>query len=111
MEIDEQKHGAVTVLKPRGPLVQEDAEQFEQMLNDRLSSSMGRALVDISAIPYADSRGLEALADISESLSESGQVLKLCGGNETLREVLDLTDLAGQFDHYEDVNTAVRSFL
>jgi len=38
-------------------------------------------------------------------------VLRLCAANKTVREVLDLTDLAGLFDHFEDATTAVRSFL
>jgi len=30
---------------------------------------------------------------------------------ETVREILDLTELSPLFEHFEDVNTAVRSFL
>jgi hypothetical protein len=35
----------------------------------------------------------------------------LCHENKTIREVLQLTDLDQQFDHFEDLTTAVRSFL
>ena len=31
--------------------------------------------------------------------------------NDTLREVLDLTGLSASFECYDDVNSAVRSFL
>ena len=30
---------------------------------------------------------------------------------DTVREVLELTDLASHFEHFHDANTAVRSFL
>ena len=49
--------------------------------------------------------------EVTEELGQSGQVLRLCAANKTVREVLDLTDLAGLFDHFEDATTAVRSFL
>jgi anti-anti-sigma regulatory factor len=44
-------------------------------------------------------------------MSRSGQALRLCNPNKTVREVLELTDLSSLFDHFEDTNTAVRSFL
>jgi anti-anti-sigma factor len=58
-----------------------------------------------------DSKALEVLLDATERLADSGQALRLCGANETVREVLDLTDLSRFFEHYQDVNSAVRSFL
>jgi anti-sigma B factor antagonist len=111
MEILEQRHGAVTVLKPQGPLVAEDAEQFRGQLAAVLASSLGRFIVDASEIPYVDSRGLEVLKEATEQLSDSGQALRICGANETVREVLDLTDLSRYFEHYQDATAAVRSFL
>ena len=44
-------------------------------------------------------------------MSRSGQMLKLCAANKTLREVLTLTGLSPMFEHFDDVTTAVRSFL
>ena len=111
MEIQERRHGAVVVLKPMGPLCQDDAEIFRQRLLAVMAKSRGRFVVDASAVPYVDSKGLEAMVDTSEALSQSGQSLKLCTANNTLREVLDLTDLSSQFESFEEVTDAVRSFL
>ncbi len=111
MEILEQTSGAVKVLKPRGPLIQNDAEQFKKRAQTVIGASLGRFVVDASGIPYADSQGLEALAELTESLSQTGMSLKLCGTTETVREALELTDLSALMEHYEDVTTAVRSFL
>ncbi len=111
MEIQEQKHGAVTVLRPLGALIRSDADQFRVCLDEACVRSLGRIVVDASAVPYVDSAGLEMLVDASEALADSGHALKLCGINETIREVLDLTELATLFDHYQDLNDAVRSYL
>ncbi|MBB6429249.1 STAS domain-containing protein [Algisphaera agarilytica] len=111
MRIDTQKVGAVTVFEPHGPIIQDDAEVFGGRLDQTLRSSMGRLVLDVSGVPYLDSAGLEILADAAKSLQQTGQSLRLSGANETLRTVFDLTELAGMFDHYQDVNTAVRSFL
>lgn len=111
MEITEQTKGAVRVLKPKGPLSAPDAEDFRLRASNTAGESLGKLVVDASAVPFADSRGLEVLLELSEELSQSGQALKLCGATETLREVLDLTDLAKNFEFFDDVTAAVRSFL
>jgi len=111
MEIQEQQHGAVTVLRPKGPLTQADAEQFKQCFSKALGQSLGRLVVDISAVAFVDSRGLEVLVEATNDLAQGGQSLRLSGANETLREVLDLTGLALMFEYFTDVNAAVRSFL
>jgi anti-anti-sigma factor len=111
MEIREQRQGAVTVLRPIGPLVQGDADGFTQRLSTAAAKSRGRLVLDASAIPFADSAGLEALAAAADQLGQSGQVLKISGAGETLREVLDITDLSPMFEHFQDVSDATRSFL
>ena len=111
MEIQEQTQGAITVLKPKGALTQDEAEAFGGRLAEVHRRSLGRFVLDFSAVPFIDSLGLEALLDASERLADSGQTLKLCAENETLREVLELTDLARLFEHFDEVNSAVRSFL
>lgn len=111
MKIQEERKGAVTVIRPEGPLTLTDAEQFKSRLMQVRAASLGRFVVDASAVPYVDSKGLEALVEAHDELERSGQSLKLCGVNETLREVFDLTEIAQLFEHYEDTSAAVRSFL
>jgi anti-sigma B factor antagonist len=111
MKITEQQQGAVIVLKPEGPLIEAAVEEFKQRLLRTMAGTMGRFIVDMSAVAYVDSAGLEALIDVSEELGKSGQTLRLCAANKTVREVLELTDLTSHFDHFGDTNTAVRSFL
>lgn len=110
MQIKEQIQGAVTVLEPDGALTQDDADQFMCKLTEVLSDSSGRVVVDLSSVPFVDSRGLEVLVEANDTLADGGRALKLCAINETIREVLDLTGLATRFDHFDDMNSALRSF-
>lgn len=111
MDILESREGAVTVLKPCGPLLLAEADQFKARFADVLPKTLGRLVVDASAIAYLDSRGLEVLVELSDEMAQAGQTLKLCAANETLREVMDLTETVGCFEQFADVHTAVRSFL
>ena len=111
MEIKEQRVGAVLVLKPEGPLKGDDVEDFKTRMSQALGETLGRCVIDATAVQFIDSTGLEALLDMNEAVAETGHPLKVCCVNETIREVLELTQLASQFEQYPDVNSAVRSFL
>ncbi len=99
------------MLKPEGALIENDAAAAKAKLMSTVAASLGRFVVDLSAVPYVDSKGLEALVEVTEELGRGGQALRLCCANKTVREVMEITDLASLFEHFEDTNTAVRSFL
>lgn len=109
--ISEQRHGAVVVLKPEGPFVQEQAEVLSSAAMQRVRPTLGRLVLDMSAAPYIDSIGLETLLDLSEEMDKCGQTLRLASVSPTVREVLDLTGLINRFEYHDDANRAVRSFL
>jgi anti-sigma B factor antagonist len=111
MKIHESMHGAVKVIRPEGPLSLADADEVRDLLLEVRKKSLGRLVLDASAVPFIDSAGLEALLNVNEALATGGQALKLSGLSDLLREVLELTEIAASFDLYEDVQSAVRSFL
>lgn len=111
MNLQRDVQGAVTVLRPDGPLTEPDAERFTGEILEAFDETLGRIALDTSMVSFVDSRGLEAMLDVAEKMIESGKSLKLCGVNDTLRQVLELTDLANMFEYYEDANAAARSFL
>jgi len=111
MDIHEQSYGAVMVLKPVGPLIQDESDHFRQRFKQVFEQNLGRVVVDLSAVPYFDSRGLEILVEATRELGQSGQYLKICAATVTASEVLTLTGLAPLFEHFDNINSAVRSFL
>jgi len=111
MEIQTQQRGAVTIAKPMGPITGADADVFGTRMGELIRQNLGRVAVDASALSYVDSNGLESLADAAKELAQGGQGLKLCNASETIKQVIQLTGLGPQFEHFDDINSAVRSFL
>jgi anti-anti-sigma factor len=111
MELLTQQRGAVVIIRPMGPLTAADAELFKAKVHELIRENLGRVVIDASALPYVDSGGLESLADVAADLAQSGKGLKVYAANQTIRQVLELTGLAPQFEHFDDANSAVRSFL
>lgn len=112
MRIETNRHGAVTVIQPAGPVItEEDAMHLRTQSFEVLGNTLGRFIMDVSEMTFVDSFGLEALVDITDELRAGGQSLKLCGISDTLREIMAITDITAKFQQFEDVQTAVRSFL
>jgi anti-sigma B factor antagonist len=111
LNIHETQTGAIKVFKPQGPLTDQDVIAFKKLMMEAVEKTLGRFVIDLSAVPFIDSGGLEALVDVTQALSRAGQSLRLCTTTKTVREVLEITGLADNFEHYDDANGAVRSFL
>jgi len=99
------------VIIPDGPLVDEDSEEFLSTLTKHLASANPRLVICMQDVPYLDSYGLEMLLDYANDLREHSQRLKLASVTSTCREIMDLTELMGEFEIFDDVEDAVRSFL
>jgi anti-sigma B factor antagonist len=111
MEFQQLSQGAVTVLKPAGPLVVAEVEPLRAAALELAVKNMGRLVLDASAVPFLDSRGIEVLVELTEQLADSGRALKLSGANSTVRQSLELVGWGDAFEYFDDVNAATRSFL
>lgn len=110
MQIETQQQAAVTVLTPKGPLLTSDAKAVLAAVREAMNKSMGRVVLDVSKVPFTDSQGLEMIHEIGTELIKKGRVFKIAGANETMREVLSLTEVGALCEQFDDVSTAVRSY-
>lgn len=110
MQIDIQKQAAVTVISPKGPLLGLDVMSLSETLQEAMSDSLGRVVLDLSRVTYTDSKGLEMIHKFGSELAKAGRVFRLAGTNETMREVLAITEVGPLCEQFDDIGTAVRSF-
>ncbi|MDF1870326.1 MAG: STAS domain-containing protein [Phycisphaerales bacterium] len=111
MTFEQQSIGAVSVLRPIGPIANtEDSEQFVDQASQLIRKSLGRFVLDASELSYVDSTGLESLVDIANQLNGFGQALKICAMGETLSETIRVTHTTESFEPFTQVQDAVRSY-
>ena len=111
MKIDRLKMGSVSVVAPHGGVTHAETEELMAAIETMRQQAAGRIVLDMGDVPFADSRALEALLDFADRQHAAGQTPKLAGLTETCREIFDLTDLLGEFEVFDSVDSAVRSFL
>ncbi len=111
MKVEQQQVGTVDVFTPVGALVDQEAEEFVNLLRTRASSPNPRVVVSMQEVPYMDSAAVEGLLAATEALADRGVNLKLANVPPACREILELTGVSGRFSFFQSVQDAVRSFL
>jgi anti-sigma B factor antagonist len=105
------KEGAVTMVKPMGPITASEMEELESRFNVLSRDWTKRVVLNLSEVAFIDSAGLEFLVRHNREFSERGLKLKLSGLSEITEKIMSLTRLIQRFEIYPDTSTAVRSFL
>jgi len=111
VKIDAHRIGSITVITPRGAIAQDDVEEWTQVMEEYRQKTNGRIVLELSDVPFMDSRGIEALWDLADSQREGGQTTKLAAVPELCREIFELTGVAEYLDMFDTPESAVRSFL
>ena len=111
MKVSVTCEGAATIVKPAGPIIEGELDDLDRQLRQLLDNWTKRIVLNLGDAALIDSAGLELLCQYQDELQERGLRMKLCGLNELVAKVLELTRLAREFEVFADSNTAVRSFL
>jgi anti-sigma B factor antagonist len=93
MEIEVMKTNAVTVVAPQGDLDLATADKVKRTLTDLVDAGQPRLLMDLSQVTYVDSSGLGALVAAMKHARAAGGDLRLCGLQEDVRAIFEMTRL------------------
>lgn len=109
MRIEQMDHGSVRVLLPFGPITEDEVASLRHTVENCPRGQ--RFVLSLREVPYLDSRGIELMVDLADEMVRGGSRLRLAEVNETCREIFELTDVIAEFDIYDTIDDAVRSFL
>jgi anti-anti-sigma factor len=111
MKIDVLRMGSVTVVSPRGAIAQDDVDEFAATAENVRKKTNGRMVIELSQVPYFDSRGIEVLWDLADQQREAGHPMRIAAVPELCREIFELTQLSAHLDMFDSPESAVRSLL
>ena len=111
MRMEVQKYNQIAVLGIQGEFTHEVVKSFEDTVSSLLAESEITGIVlDMSKVVLLDSATLESLLEFNERCRDHLRQLKLAGLDETCRKILEVTRILGEFDAYDELNEAVKSF-
>jgi len=77
--------------QPGGRIDSNTAGQFEQELLTRIEAGEARVVLDFSALDYISSAGLRVVLMAAKRTQAAQGALALCGLNESIREVFEIS--------------------
>ncbi len=111
MNVKVREEGAVTVLEISGKIMGgPDAEQFHGLIKELLADGKTKLLVNLGRVNWINSTGLGILIAGYTSVKDGGGQFKLLNVSERIDSILMVTKLAGIFDSYDDLESALVSF-
>jgi len=105
---DVKQVGGVTVVTLAGPKFPYDAR--EALYGLAADPGARRLVLDLSAVRILTSAPLAALVSLQMKVEAAGGVLKLCGIDPDIRDLLRLTRVEQRFSVYRDVQEALKAF-
>lgn len=108
MEIQEDQIDGVLVLGIKGRLDSNTSKAFEDKVNDFLSKSVSRVIIDFHGVDYINSTGLRVLLYALQQMQKSGHSLVLCSIKDYMREVFDISGYSEIFTIEDDRDGALR---
>jgi anti-sigma B factor antagonist len=110
MRITTQDYNDITVVELSGEFTAEFATFFDDSIQQVLGRGQAGVVLDMSNVGFIDSAGLETLLALRDSCHEATRSLKLAALDENCAKILEVTRLAREFDTYEELAQAVKSF-
>jgi anti-anti-sigma factor len=110
MRITTQDYNDITVVELNGEFTTEFVSFFEDNIQHVIGRGQAGIVLDMSNVGFIDSAGLEALLALHDRCHENTRTLKLAAMDENCGKILEVTRLAGDFDTYEELAQAVKSF-
>ena len=111
MKIETTQQGTVTQIAADGVLIDDNVSRLRAAIQSSLDAGDAKILLDLTAVPFIDSGGLEALLDLAVEAARRGGAIKTGALNETIRDIFVATRLNHSIELYSDQTTARRSFL
>jgi anti-anti-sigma factor len=97
MEIQKEQVGDVYVVTVNGRLDGIYSSAFANQVGELITGANPKILIDFTDIDFVTSAGLRALLLLMKKAQASGSVFALCGVNEQVREVLDISGFTAMF--------------
>ena len=98
-------HGAV-VITLHGELGIDAAGALRTALDDLISRSITRIVIDLGPLTFCDSVGLSAFVDTHHRCAQRGGYLRLAAASPFLQRVLTVVGLLGRIPVYDTVQAA-----
>ena len=98
LEVNANKVNDVVIVKLMGNLDTNTAPDAETDINKLLDEGAQKMIISLDQTNFVSSAGLRIFLATAKKITASGGVLKLCGANDVVQEILDISGFSTILD-------------
>jgi anti-sigma B factor antagonist len=102
--------GDISIISLTGSLDTNTSKEAEDQINKLLEEGSIKLLIDLTDLDYVSSSGLRILLSISKKLKSLRGEMRICGLNETVNEVFEISGFTMIFKIIKTIEEAKASF-
>jgi anti-sigma B factor antagonist len=110
MKLQSTTNGDITVISLAGDLNVDSVVKLKDVVYSAFQEQHRDFVLDVKGLTSIDSAGLESLTALQQKCDEQLGMLHLCGADDMLRKIFELTRLDKQFALYSSLEEAIASF-
>ena len=110
LEINLKSVGDATVVNCVGSLDTQSSLEAEDQLNQLIDAGATKIVVNFETLDFVSSAGLRVLLAAAKSLKKVDGELRICGLNEIVKEVFDISGFATIFKVFGSESEALDGF-
>ena len=110
MKIKTQDYNGIIVLELQGDLDSDFTAMLQNTITNILGTPKNGIVLNMNEVDFIDSEGLEQLLWARDFCNENRSQLRLVGLDENCAKILEITRLQNDFDSYDELAEAVKSF-
>jgi anti-anti-sigma factor len=107
MEINTRESSGTTIVSLNGPLDTGTASEVGSKLDELTGARATKIIVDLTDVEFVSSAGLRILLATAKRLRKSAGDLSVCGLNETVQEVFDMSGFSSILKVFPGVDEAL----
>lgn len=110
MEISGETSNGATVVRLVGNLDTNTSGEAHDFLNEAIDGGASRIVVNLEQVDFVSSAGLRILLATAKRLGGAGGKLRICGLNETVAEVFEISGFSTILDVFASEDDALSGF-
>jgi anti-anti-sigma factor len=110
MQLSSEAVENATVVRLEGSLDTNTSGEAQDYLNTTMDDGASRIVVSLDKVDFVSSAGLRILLATAKRLSASGGGLRICGLNDTVAEVFEISGFSTILDVFPSESEALSGF-
>ena len=102
--------GDISIISLTGSLDTNTSKEAEDQINKLIDEGSIKLLIDLTDLDYISSSGLRILLSTSKKLKSLRGEMRICGLNETVNEVFEISGFTMIFKIFKTLNEANTNF-